>query len=413
LNQTYLFKQRHGGGNTYLQVYDRPETSFGFGDSTFDTSKKLSIGGGYTRPINGYEFEILAYDRALNTTEEQGLREYFYKRWFLLNTPQAYQVFQRSTPTTGTIKIAGWSNITGAIEASFNGGPYKTIVNNTLPGPFSGTLTEQAIGVGDLTVRSKAAPTITSVVHNVGIGDVFIAAGQSNPSGRGANKQTFTASGGLIGSMFCNDYVWQPLRDFVDSNFNQVDAVSNENISGLQDNYGSMWPLVGTHYLSAKGVCFAVIPCALGSTSITQHLPGSNHQDRSTLYGSLVYRALQAGGVKAVIWWQGETDMAAGMAQANYSAHLHTLADALFADLGVPLIPCKLQHIDSRATEAQQNAINNAITGAWGTGHILTGPNLNSLDCLNAAVSSDGVHITTNAGLTSAANLWSAILETL
>jgi hypothetical protein len=411
LNTPYIFTQRHGGGNTYLRVNGGPETSFAFGDATFNTAKKISVGAGNTAAANGYLGVLIGYNRSLTSTELDSLIAALRKKYFFLSSPQPFQCFQRSG-ATGAIAISGWSDITGDIEASFNGGAYQTIVARAVPGPFSGVLSGLTPGTGTLTVRAKSDLTKTTTVGNVMVGDVFILAGQSNPSGRGGSLQTYTASGSLKAAVFNNAYRWTEMKDWVDTNFNQIDVVSNEDPASSPA-FGSVWPLVATRYLTNKGVPFAVVPACLGSTSITQHLPGANHQDRATLYGSLVYRALQVGGCKAVLWWQGETDMAAGMAQVNYSTHLNTLANALFADLGVPLIPCKLQHIDSRATEPQQAAINNAIGAAWGTGHILTGPDLSGLDCTNPAVSSDGVHVTTNGGLTSAANLWGAILEAL
>lgn len=231
--------------------------------------------------------------------------------------------------------------------------------------------------------------------------DIFIIAGQSNASGRGTNSQSYSHAT-LQAMMFGNDYVLKNLSDPTDNVTNQVDAVSNE---GPQAG-GSVWPLVATSIMSNNGRPVIFVPCAMGSTSITSWQPGANHQDRATLYGSMVYRALQAqayGTLRGVLWWQGETDAANNMTQTDYATYLASLATAIQSDLGIPLIPCKLQHCDiTHITQVQQDTINAAISSKWGVGNVVTGPDLTGINTLPE----DNVHLTTDAKLSSAAGLW-------
>jgi hypothetical protein len=92
----------------------------------------------------------------------------------------------------------------------------------------------------------------------------------------------------------------------------------------------------------------------------------------------------------------------AGMSQGTYSGHLNTIADTLQADLGIKLMPAKLQ-AHSGSSGANQAAINAAIA-AGGT-NIVTGPDLTSL------YADDPYHLTSEGNILAAASLWSTALN--
>jgi hypothetical protein len=326
-----------------------------------------------------------------------------------LTSPAEYQVFQRKG-STGAIKITG--TVTGAglheVQASFHGGAFQTIAANVAAGAFAGSLTGQAQGQGTLVVRLEDQPQITASVAMVGIGDVFIIAGQSNASGRATNPQSYTPSHGVTATIFGNDYIWHNLADPTDSPINQVDLVSDE-LSPANATHavngnpgGSYWPILATDILANQAVPVAFIPCALGGSSIAQWAPGANHQDRTTLYGSMIYRAKAVGGVRGVLWEQGETDAHDGVATADYQASLAALAAAIHADLGVKLIAAKLQSGGTYATQPQTDAINAAIGAEWAAD-----PNVAAGADLSGLIVDDGyAHIITNADMAAAGALW-------
>lgn len=231
--------------------------------------------------------------------------------------------------------------------------------------------------------------------------DIFIVAGQSNASGRGTNNQSYshaTLSAGLFG----NDYVWKNLADPTDSATGQIDTVSSDGAAAA----GSLWPLLATLIMSDQNATVAFVPCAKGGTSITAWLPGANHQDRTTLYGSMVFRAGQVGQIKAVLWWHGETDAIAAMSQATYNGHLDTIANAIQADMGVKLMPCLLQN-SSGITDVDEQKIRDATSEAWGdNANVLIGPDFSDI------ASDDTFHLMTNAKLQLAADRWFVALET-
>lgn len=325
-----------------------------------------------------------------------------------VSSPVAFQVFQRNGSDEADIEIAGTVTEAAAnVQARWNGGAWATIATGVL-GAFTASLDGQAAGSGTLEVRIANRPSTALTVASVGVGDVFVIAGQSNASGRGETNQAYTGLPKC--SLFGNDYLWRELADPTDSDLNQVDAVSDDGASPD----GSYWPHIATHFIASQGVPCAFIPCSKGGSSISSWVPGVDHQNRATLYGSMVYRALQAGGCKAVLWHQGESNQASGTARATYAGHMRTLANAIWTDLGAPLMPCKLQHnAIAFASQSEQDAINNAIGDEWvaNPAHCLTGPDLVTVDVTSATYGDGSVHITKNAGLQLAADLWWASMQ--
>ncbi len=249
-----------------------------------------------------------------------------------ITSPAAYQVFQRDT-TTNRADIAISGTYTGtptAIEASWNGGAYQTIVASPAGGTFSGILTSQQAGQGTLTVRFTNLTSTTSTVAYVGVGDIYVIAGQSNFSGRGFNNQVYTSPGsGVKATLYGNDNTWKDLTDPFDSSAGQVDTISNDASAA-----GSLVPLLASYILADQNVPVAFIPTAQGGTSSAQWLPGTNHKTFTTLFGSMERRidAAANGHVRAVLWFQGETDASTCVSAATYTANLSAIVDAIAAD---------------------------------------------------------------------------------
>lgn len=221
-------------------------------------------------------------------------------------------------------------------------------------------------------------------------------AGQSNASGRGTNNQAYSHAS-LKAAIFKNNYIWDDLLDPTDILTGQLDVVSQDAAAA-----GSPWPLLATAIMADQGVPVAFVPTAKGSTTIQNWQPGADHQARNTLYGSMVYRALQVGGCKAVLWWQGEQDVVNGTSEATYNAKLDTLADAVQADLGCKLVVAKLEDLSALNGGYDESAVNAAIATAWAdNANVLQGPDFSDI-----TPSVDGVHFVTDAELQTAADRW-------
>ncbi|MEP5253999.1 MAG: sialate O-acetylesterase [Winogradskyella arenosi] len=239
-----------------------------------------------------------------------------------------YQIFQRSSSNTADILISGsYTGTPTAIEASFNGENYVTIDANPSNGEFTGTLANQNVGQGTLDVRFTNDTSKTSSVNNVGIGDIYVIAGQSNASGRGNNLNSYTHAS-LKATLFGNDDVWKNLEDATDSNSNQIDGVSTDSSAK-----GSPWPIVATNILANSSVPVAFVPTAKGGTSIDDWQPATNHSDTSTLYGSMHRRINAVGGkVAGVLFFQGESDASTGTIQSDYETGLTTIVNTIATD---------------------------------------------------------------------------------
>lgn len=309
-----------------------------------------------------------------------------------LSSPTAFTTVQR-TGTTGSIAITG--SAAGTLEARFNGGAWTTL--GAAAGNFSFTLSNQAQGQGSLEVRYLNDDASKVTVANIGIGDVFIFAFQSNHSGRGLNNQVYSHAT-LKATLFGNDYVWKELADPYDSATNQVDTISSDTSPAAA---GSYIPLLATLIMADQGVPVAFVPAARGATTIADWLPAADHLDRSTFYGSMNYRAHQTG-AKAVLWWGGESDAIAGTSQATFNSRVDTVANAVMTDLGVSSFFCQLQD----CTGFDVTTVNLAIAEAWGNN-----ANTPAAADFSDIVPADGTHLATDAELELAADRWWAALE--
>jgi hypothetical protein len=166
---------------------------------------------------------------------------------------------------------------------------------------------------------------------------------------------------------------------------------------------GSVWPLVGSSIVNSGLTPVGFVNVAVGGSSITTWIPlGGNHSSMET--------ALEASGNKtcrAVLFWQGETDALASMAQATYYGHLQSLAAAVRDDMGAKLIPCKLQN-SSGISDVDEARMIAAVAQAWAQDvYTEAGPDLSDL------ASDDSYHLQTNGNLSTAATRWYAAISTL
>jgi hypothetical protein len=321
-----------------------------------------------------------------------------------IEEPKSYQVFQRDGSNLAGIPIQGYVRQVGTytIEASWNGGAYTDLVASaTYPGAFRAALANQTAGQGTLIVRLKGT-AYQDTVNYIGIGDIFMIAGQSNAVGSYTNAQSYSHAT-LKAGLFKNSYQWHELADHTDDATGAIDVIS----ANAPSYAGSAWPVLATHYLADMGIPCAFVPCAAGGVVINSWLPGADHMDRLTFYGSMNYKRAWVGGCKAVLWHQGETDADNGLTQADYNTRLDTLANAIASDMSVPLIAVRLQQFPAATTE-QIAAINAAINEAIGdNANVKAGPDLSDLD-----TTPDSFHFKTDEQAAIVAGRWWAAIKT-
>ncbi|KAL6212421.1 hypothetical protein ACLB2K_017641 [Fragaria x ananassa] len=164
-------------------------------------------------------------------------------------------------------------------------------------------------------------------------GSIFILAGQSNMAGRGG------VSGGKwdgnvppecapnpsilkLNALLVWEEAHEPLHADIDV--------------GKMCGVGPGMPFAN-EVLRAKGGVLGLVPCAVGGTSIGQWAQGTQ------LYTQMVRRAsesVKAGGtIRAVLWYQGESDTVNRADAEAYKANFERLVTALRSDLQNPNLP--------------------------------------------------------------------------
>ncbi|MBD3868551.1 MAG: hypothetical protein IFK94_10550 [Acidobacteria bacterium] len=207
------------------------------------------------------------------------------------------------------------------------------------PGGGEGELMLASVPAGgnyDVELRmvrdSDGAVIAQDALLELAVGDIWVSGGQSNMSGY---------SGNLIGAeepvdrvhLFGNDRYWKRGTEPMDSGLDQVDAVSSETPAH------SLMLRFAKEMEAASGVPQAVIPGPLGGTNLyTQWQRNeADHDDRNTLYGSLLHRALLQNDPNppvGFIWFQGESD--AGRSTEQYETDMNRLIAQYREDLGNP-----------------------------------------------------------------------------
>lgn len=243
----------------------------------------------------------------------------------VLTSPLDYQVFQRETKTGGVIVVEGTAPAGAQVEAQLDAQPWQPVAADAATRKFSAKLPAAAGGWYKLAVRAAGQAPV--VVAHVGVGEVFVVAGQSNSGNHGSEKQK-TATG-LVSSF--DGTTWRLAHD------------PQRGASG-QD--GSFMPAFGDALAARLGVPVAVVPCGIGATSVREWLPkGATFPNPPTIvsrveklpngawaskgaaFAGLMSRMKQVGphGFRAVLWHQGESD-------ANQKDPTRTLPGELYRE---------------------------------------------------------------------------------
>lgn len=319
----------------------------------------------------------------------------------VVRTPHAWQVVQRDASGRADIVVSGRCfGLRGRVRVSW--GAWRATAWCDRAGRFTALLEGVEAGQATLRVRSARDPGVGCLLQDVGVGDIYVIAGQSNASGR--SPYLFSCSGTTLRpAMFGNDYRWQELRDPVDSPMGQLDGVSRDNCAA-----GSVWPEVASALVSQTGVPVAFVPCARTSTLIARWQPDLvARPGGDTLYSSMARRVAAVGGrVRAVLWWQGERDARFLTPAPVYEAALRSIADAAWRDFGAPLVVAQMGDYDQRFTEAGVDAVRQAQADAWTRSHVVQGPVLYDIDL------HDEVHFLIREDVVVAAQRWAAAILT-
>jgi serine/threonine protein kinase len=310
-----------------------------------------------------------------------------------LQSPRDYQVFQRRARQAGEVVVRGTAPAAcDAVEARLSGpsldGPlpdrWRPAALAADRRGFDAALTTPAGGWYRLEVRAlhdKKVVAEGSVAH-VGVGEVFVIAGQSNSTNSGAERQR--PASGLVAS-FGGDG-WQPADD--------PQPGTHDHSGG-----GSPWPAFGDALAAKYKVPVGIASAGRGGSSVSEWRPDGE------LFAWLTQRmgALGPRGFRAVLWHQGEAD--AGTPSDDYARHLTDIirASRKAAGWDVPWFVAQVSYQSpgapaSASTRAGQKKL-------WETKVALEGPDTDALVGDNRDQGGNGVHFS-GKGLRAHGQLW-------
>jgi hypothetical protein len=312
-----------------------------------------------------------------------------------INSPVERQVTQRTEEDRADITVAGVvQGPVDVIEAKADLGQGATrgkAVDWTViakssaiaEGKFSGKLSLEAGGWYVISIRALRGKEViaTSKIMKVGVGDVFITAGQSNSANYGKPRQA--AKDDRV--VYFNGNSFVPAKD---------------PIPGGCGGGGSPWPILGDQIVKSQQMPVCFRSASLTWTAVQAWMP-----PETRLYKNLVkcVGEFGQGGVRAVLWHQGESDSLAKTPAETYCGRLKTVIESLNKDAGydVPWFVAQASfHPGSKAPEEEEVAKGQQLLWQKGIAH--KGP---VTDDLGMEYRSDRVHFN-QLGLTTHAQRW-------
>jgi hypothetical protein len=254
-----------------------------------------------------------------------------------LTAPLEYQVIQRETKDAGRIAVRGMLRdaepnkviLEGRLLADGSLAEWRKLAVTFAGTSFAAEIPAPAGGWHRLEVRAAAGDGVIAetVIEHLGVGEVFVVAGQSNSANHGEEKQV-VQSGKVV------TFDGQRWR------------FSNDPQPGASGAGGSFLPPFGDAMAQRLGVPVGFIACGIGATSVREWLPkgvkfpnpptltgrvqqlsGGEWESKGEAFDLLVGRLKPLGprGFRAVLWHQGESD-------ANQQDPTRTLPGRLYRE---------------------------------------------------------------------------------
>jgi hypothetical protein len=310
-----------------------------------------------------------------------------------ITTPTDYRMYQRNSSDQASITITGtYTGTVVSIEADFNGGGYSVINSTPSGGAYTGTLTGCSLGQGTLTVRFSNNISCTATKTYIGVGDIYVIAGQSNAVGNGDYAQTYSNLT-YNATVFREDDAWKLATDPTDTDTSD----------------GSYWPILAGKIMDNASVPIGFITTATGGKGLVS--PADWAKGGSGRYENMWNQVNDSGAasIKAVLWHQGETDAYNDVSYTQYYNAITTLSTNMYNDLpGNPKTHVALigQVGLAGTTDDDIDAVRHAQIDSWNTTYIEPGPIMHDLGPFT-----DNLHLDTNASLYTMGERWFAILN--
>lgn len=333
-----------------------------------------------------------------------------------LTDPVDYQIVQRASPAKGLIRIIGEldedipaadATIEARVVAEKQETGWTRVGGSISKRKLAGVFEAPAGGWWRLEVRLTRGgqPAAQSTVAHIGVGEVFVIAGQSNSANHGEEKQ-------------------MPATDRVSTFDGKAWRVAADPQPGASGNGGSFSPPFADAIVAKENVPVGIVACGIGATSVREWLPkGATFPNPPTIENRVEKRpdglwaskgaafetfiarvkALGPQGFRAVLWHQGESD-------ANQRDTTRTLSGPLYREYLEQIIRESRKRIGWSAPwfvaqvsyhvpgDESSDDIRAAQASLWRDGLAFEGPDSDALKGMFRERNGQGVHFS-GAGL--------------
>jgi hypothetical protein len=314
-------------------------------------------------------------------------------------SPRELQVVQRETKFAGHVVVSGRvKEDCDKVEVHFAG---KDMGGKDLPDQWSevpyaaasksffGKVQVPAGGWYAVEVRaSKGGKPVgeTVKVDKVGVGEVFVIAGQSNSTNSG--QFPIKQSSGMVSSF--SGLFWR---------------LADDPQPGTHDKGkgGSPWPAFGDAMYARFKVPIGIASTGFGGTSTTQWQPDAK-EELFPWFMTRVYE-LGPGGFRAVLWHQGESDAIGNVSTDDYVARLSNVIKQSTQRAGwqFPWFVAQVSYINP--DKVKVDAIRDAQKEIWDAGVALEGPDTDTLTGDSRDHDGKGIHFSPK-GLKTHGEMW-------
>lgn len=282
--------------------------------------------------------------------------------------PQDWQIFQRDRAGFAAIRLGGtWE----ADETEFY--IQARVVDENLNMPVTAyldwqdatldlaakrfSLTFEKVPQGGLyrletrIKRPQAAdprPLRGDYIHHIGVGDIFVIAGQSNASGTGKG---LVNDGPVLGvHLFANDERWKLAMHPLEDATNTLHPIT---ITRIFHGHSPWLAFAKTIFLKT-GIPVGLIPTALGGSPVSRWVEGG--EGDGDLFKNMADMLQKAGGKTAgILWYQGETEVTQGTV-GDYPRKFRLFVEAARALTGNPELPVFTGQLNAFVNEAADAA---------------------------------------------------------
>lgn len=300
------------------QWHPYPVTGKAWPEARFymESGAGLAVEGsvGYWTSLDGLEYGHVAIApgaeyrcrlAAIEATETEraeighAIRPWRMETGLVIQSPRNWQVFQRQS------RFGGRMLLSGRVEESCDRLEYR-LTGSPLKGRLSGKWRRLAFFESDSSFQTwidapaggwyrlemRAArngkPVLSQTIDHVGVGEVFVGAGQSNSTNWG--QFPIEQSSGMVAAT--DGVLWQ---------------LSADPQPGTHDrsSWGSFWPAFGDAMYERYRVPIGVAVAGHGGTSVAQWQPGG--ELHRWMMGRI--HQLGRGGFRALLWHQGESEV--------------------------------------------------------------------------------------------------------